>query len=347
MKMMSMTARVPMIAALIALSACGPDDDHAVERAADTGAVEGAAYRVDEAPRTSYLTVAGVAEAFQEATLSTRLMGSVTAVLVQEGDRVTTGQTLVRLDARELAAKAEQIEASFTAATAVHREAELHAQRMRALFADEAAPRAQLDAAEAGLERALAGLAAARGSASELGALQAYATIAAPFSGVVVRRLVDPGSFAAPGAPLLSLQDASRLRITGSVAAHAVANLRRGIELTGTIEGVPVRATVEGVVPTGTGSMYRLNAIVQNEDGQLPAGGSATLALPMAERPMIVIPVDALTRQGDLTGVHVRRANDTVLRWIRVAPLVPDSVEVLAGLRAGDEIVIPATRDRR
>jgi RND family efflux transporter MFP subunit len=274
-------------------------------------------------------------------------MGSVTAVLVHEGDRVAAGQTLLRLDARELAAKAEQIEASYSAATAVHREAELHAQRMRALFADEAAPRAQLDAAEAGLERALAGMAAMRGSAAELGALQAYATLTAPFGGTVVRRMVDPGSFAAPGAPLLSLQDASRLRVTGSVPADAALNLQRGVMLHGSIEGIPVTATVEGVVPTGSGSMYRVNAIVDNAAGLLPAGGSASLALPLAERSMIVIPVAALTRQGDLTGVYLLRDGRAVLRWIRVGPVVADSVEVLAGLEAGAEIVVPAPAVRR
>jgi RND family efflux transporter MFP subunit len=328
------------LASATVVSACGSGGDHAAGPDASEGAA-GTVFRAAAAVRPSHIVVSGVAQPLQEATLSTRLMGSVTAVLVHEGDRVQAGQTLVRLDARELAAKAEQVEAAYAAADAVHREAELNAGRMRALYAEEAAPKAQLDAAEAGLDRAVAGLAAARASAAELGALRSYATIAAPFTGTVVRRLVDPGSFASPGAPLMTLQDASRLRITASVAADAARGIARGAVLPGSIEGEPVTATVEGVVPVGSGSMYRVNAIVDNANGLLPAGGSASLQLPTGERETIVIPAAALVRQGDLTGVRLRRADGDVLRWIRVLPVSADSVEVLGGIRNGDEIVVP------
>ena len=79
-------------------------------------------------------------------------------------------------------------------------DAEVQAGRIRALYADSAATRAQLDQAETGLARA-DGRAwpAARGMAAELAATASYAEVRAPFAGVVTRRFVDPGSFAAPG----------------------------------------------------------------------------------------------------------------------------------------------------
>ena len=67
---------------------------------------------------------------------------------------------------------------------------------------------------ETGLERAEAGLQAARAGEAELEAAGAYAEIRAPFAGTVVRRSVDPGAFVAPGQPIATVQDASKLRVS-------------------------------------------------------------------------------------------------------------------------------------
>ena len=59
-----------------------------------------------------------VAEPFAQAMLSTKLMGTVTAVLVKEGDKVSAGQPLVRIDARDLDAKRQQVQAGIASAEA-------------------------------------------------------------------------------------------------------------------------------------------------------------------------------------------------------------------------------------
>ena len=113
----------------------------------------------------------GVAAPILQATLSTKLMAAVTGVLVQEGDRVRAGQVLLRLDTRDLEARARQTEAGLAAAEAQADEARRYAQRIRALYADSAAPKAMLDGAEAGLARAEAGVTQARGAGAELAAV--------------------------------------------------------------------------------------------------------------------------------------------------------------------------------
>jgi multidrug efflux pump subunit AcrA (membrane-fusion protein) len=84
----------------------------------------------------------GVAAPMREAMLSTKLMATVTEVLVHEGDQVRAGQLLARLDARDVTAKAEQVAASVAAAEAGQAQAAANVARMRALFADDAAPKA-------------------------------------------------------------------------------------------------------------------------------------------------------------------------------------------------------------
>lgn len=339
---MKTNVRAGMIVAaagLVLLAACGGDHEEAP--AAPVASVpQGVEFTVTAAPRVAYLNAAGVVRPIADATLSTKLMGSVTEVMVQEGDAVRQGQPLLRIDARDLGAQRQQVEAGQANAEAVLAEAELHVKRMRALFEDDAAPRAQLDAAETGYTRALAGVAAARASAAELAAVSSYAVIRAPFNGTVVRRMVDPGSFAAPGAPLLTVQDARRLRVTVSASPDAVRGVRAGEPVTAVVEGIVVPATIEGVVP-GAAGLFSVNALIDNADGRLPGTGAAELALPQGMRTTMVVPVRALRRQGDLTGVYLVRGEGVLTRWVRLGPVTGDSVEVVSGLQDGDRIIVP------
>ena len=315
--------------------------------AAATQQRTGTLYTVRDTVVEATFDAAGVAAPLQQATLSTKLMGTVIAVLVKEGAVVAAGQPLVRIDARDLTAKGAQTAASVAEAEAVHRDAQTQAGRIRALYADSASTRAQLDAAETGLSRAEAAVSAARGAAAELQAMTSYAVIRAPFAGIVTRRFVDAGAFAAPGAPLVAIQDASQLRVSASATPELVRAIRRGQTLTATIEGRAVRALVEGVVPASAGNLYTINALVPNPGRTILAGSTATLALPTGKRTTLVVPVGAVTRQGDLTGVMVRTAQGDERRWVRLGASAAGMVEVSSGLRPGDRVVVsPSAADQ-
>jgi RND family efflux transporter MFP subunit len=326
---------VPAI--LLAAAACGGEDQPA--KVPGTPVSGPTAAVVDTALPTVF-EASGPALPVAEATLSTKLMAAVTAVLVQEGSRVAAGTALVRLDAADLDAKAQQAAAGVAAAEAAHREAAAQAARIRALFADSAAPKAQLDAVEAGLARATAGLQAARAGATELNAVRAYGVLRAPFAGVVTHRFVDAGDFAAPGAPLVTVQDASRLRISAAIPAALARRVRAGMKLAATVEGAPVQAVVEGVVPSAS-TMYTVNALVANARGALPAGAAATLAVPSGtiERALLV-PQAAVVREGDLTGVRVVRDGRAELRWVRLGDARGELVVVRTGLQAGERVAL-------
>ena len=330
-------------ALVAAVAACGPGGEIERAEATTTPRVAGTVYTVRDTTVVAAFEASGVAAPLRQATLATKLMGTVTAVLALEGDAVAAGQPLVRIDARDLTAKAAQVSASVADAEAMQRDAATQAGRIRALYADSAATRAQLDAAETGLARADAGLRAARAAAAELGAVSSYSTVRAPFAGVVTRRFIDPGAFAAPGTPLLTVQDASRLRITATAAPDVVRGLRRGQAIDGTVEGRPVRATIEGVVPAAGGNVHTVNAIVANPGAAILAGSAATLTLPLGVRPALVVPAAALRREGDLTGVTLRTAAGDEVRWVRVGRAFGGVIEVSAGLRAGDQVVVPTT----
>jgi RND family efflux transporter MFP subunit len=326
--------------AVVAIAACGRAPESAPERARPP-VPEGTAFVVADTTLTDGVEAFGNAEPGRRAVLATRLMVRVTEVLVQEGAVVGAGQVLARLDATELDARRERVAAGLSAAEASWRDAETTARRFRALYADSAAPKAQLDQAEAALARAEAGVREARAAGSELDAVGDYATLRAPFAGVIVRREIDPGSLAAPGQPLLIIEDHSELRITVTAPPTAARGVAPRARLGGSIAGLPVNAEVEGVVPAPGGHLMTVNALVDNRTGEAVPGGAATLILPAGRRAARLVPAAAVVREGDLTGVRARRAGGWELRWTRLGRVEGGMVEILAGLEAGDTVLVP------
>lgn len=327
-----------VLAAAVVTAACAPADAR-VPDAATTAVATGAVITIADTTMATTLDATGVAAPIREATLSTKLMASVVGVEVQEGNAVRAGQVLVRLDARDLAAKRAQVQAGLSAAQAVYAQASAQVARVRALHRDDAAPTAMLEQAETQFAQATAGLRAAEAASDELAAVESYAALTAPFAGTITARFVDPGAFAAPGTPLVQLQDASQLRITVHASPDVARTLAKGARVNVRIEGQSDIATVEGVVPA-MGGLYAINALVENRDGRHPANGAATLAVPTGTTRGIVVPESALIREGDLVGVLLRTTAGDVRRWIRTGAAVHGFVHVTAGLRAGDQVVL-------
>ncbi len=321
--------------------ACGgaPPEAPAVQ------APQGNAVAVLDTVITVTTSPVGITAAMESATLSTKLMASVVAVPVLEGALVRRGDLLVRLDVRDLAAKQQQAEAGLADVVAQRDLASVSARRIRALYADSAAPKAMLDAAEAGLARAEAGVRAATAMRTEVDAVASYGELRAPFDGVVVQRFVDVGAFVAPGAPLVTVDRLGALRVSVTVPAEQAAGLQAGARVMAEIEGDTAAATVEGVA-RGSAGTYVINAIVANRGAQFRAGSSAALRLPAGTRRALLIPTAALGREGDLITVIRRTAQGDLLTVVRLGAVLGEYTEVLAGVTAGDQVVLADSAGR-
>ena len=331
-----------MIGLPLVLAACGGDPSPAKPATPATG---GTAVAVVDTMIVGTTEATGLASPMESSTLSTRLMASVVDVLVLEGAKVQQGQVLVRLDLRDLVAKRQQAQAGLADVEAQRQLALVSATRLRAMYADSAAPKASLDAAEAGLARAEAGVRAAKAALAELDAVASYGEIRAPFAGVVSRRFVDPGSFVAPGAPMLTLDRLGDLRISVTVPVAGVAGLTTGRTVIAVIEGDTATAKIEGVARE-SGGTYAVNAVVRNTDGRFRGGSSAALRLPGTERRALLIPTAALRQEGDLHSVLRRTAQGDLMTVVRVGSVIGDRTEVLGGLTAADSVVVPAVAGR-
>lgn len=334
---------IPILA--LGLAACEPDSGESAapaEQASPTISVGAESI-------SDVLSVQGSVVASRRSTLSTRMMAHVTDVLVEVGDRVRSGQTLIRLGVDDVAAKRAMAEAAAAAARAARDEAERHAARMDALLAQDAVARVQRDRARLALAHAESGLLMAEAALREVDTAERYASIRAPFDGRVVSRHIDEGDLSAPGLPLLVIEADGPREAVLDVPADAARTLEVG-------------STIDVISTGGERTVARVSAVASGADPRsrtirvralLPSswtsGTAVTALLPAGTRVGVTIPWGAVVRRGQLTGVRVVTPDGVLLRWVRLGRSVSPTqtegedseprVEVLSGLSAGERIV--------
>lgn len=342
---MKSPARVLIAAALtLSLAACGGDDvarDNAPLPKLDTHVV---AAGDSQAGRSRD----GVVEAVREAALSAQTSGRVTAVEVDVNDRVVAGQILLRLSVVEQQAGVDAARAQLRAAEASAIEAERNYQRFASLSKDNYVSRAQLDQARAARDAANAARDAARAQLSAAGQGADYTIVRAPYAGIVAARRVEPGEAVAPGEPLLTVYVPDDLRIEVQVPqseADAI-RARPGARVVFD-DGVSVDARQVVVYPGADPLSHSVTVRVLLPQMATPVapGTTAKVIFPIQSgihggNAALRVPEKAIVRRGELTGVYVLKDGTLTLRQLRPGAREGDSVEVLAGLRAGDVVAL-------
>lgn len=275
-------------------------------------------------------------EAVRQATLTAQVQGRVLEVRADAGTAVKPGQLLMRLDARQAAEDAAGAEARLAQAKAQW-------ERNRSLFEKKFISKAALDAAEADYK-------AARAAAGGAGAGLSYASITAPFAGVVGERLTELGEMAAPGKPLLTVFDPVGMRVVAAVPQYKLGELRGTLkakvefpESGRWVDAVRVELlpTVEGRTHTATVRAY----LPEKIDGVRP-GMFARLHLLTGAAKKIVVPAGAVVRRGEVSLIYVLDDKSAPrLRQVRLGEAqAGGDIEVLAGLAAGETIALDPIR---
>ena len=322
----------------------------------DRETVDAPLIAVRRASLPSFHSVAGTARSETTSTLAANVVGTVARVLVAEGDRVRAGQVLVEIDAREGQAQVDrtragrdEVERAIEAATANARLAEATHRRYLALRERGSASQQEYDeartrhtAAQAELQGLIARRDQARAAATQAEAVLAFSSVRAPIDGVVSARFVDPGAQAAPGVPLLTIQNESATRIDANVPENVT--LRAGDRAVVAVGERRVGARVTRVQPSvdpGTRS-----ALVKLQlDEPLRAGTYARVSFPIGARDAVTVPMTALVRHGQLTSVFVVGPDRVArMRLLTIGSTDGAQAEVLSGLVAGETIVSSPAR---
>lgn len=330
---------------------------------------------VAEQPWPSIYEATGTVRARTSAVIAAKLLGYVREVKVQTGDRVKEGQLLITLDARDLDVNSRKAEAALDEVRSAIPEADQAVagakvnldlaqttfKRMQELWSKTSISNQEFDESSAKVKAAQAAYEMARARRAQLDTQAArvqqdiratvvartYAEITAPFAGVVIAKSVDPGTLAAPGAPLLTIEREGAYRLEASVEESRLSSIR---------VGQPVSVKLDGVDRTGDTRDARVSEIVPAVDAAsrsytvkidlpnvaaLRSGAFGRASFSLGSRPTLTIPAGAVTERGQLQSVMVAENGVAHTRLITTGQKSKDRVEVLSGLAAGENVILP------
>ncbi len=345
-RVVTMCLRCVFAGALLGGAGCGGEHGSAARDAETAIRVQTDTVRLAQVPVV--ISTVGTTEPYARATLATRLLGRVQEVRVHEGQRVAAGAVLVRIEGGDLDARQRQAASVLQEAQAVLANVSTHLRRTRNLYAQRAVPKQRLDEAETEHLRAEAAVAAAKGALQEVDATLGYATVRAPFAGVVVHKFVQVGDMASPGTPLCTMEQQERMKVTVEVAeqdlpfVHLQSAVQVEVEALATTHPGSWIGNVETLVPAAdpTSRTFQVQVVVDNPDGVLRSGMFARVGFEKGARPGLLVAETAVLRRGQLEGVFVVQDGRARLRWVRVGKAFGSQREVIAGLEAGDVIAV-------
>jgi RND family efflux transporter MFP subunit len=313
----------------------------------------------------------GTVRARTTATISSKVMGYVQQVNAQVGDHVRQGQVLITLDARDLdvslrraeAGRAEvesaipELENATAAAKANLDLAQTTFQRMQELASKKSISNQELDEASARLKAAQANYEMMRSRRAQVssktavveqevraaGIMRDYAKLAAPFSGVVITRTVEPGNLATPGSPLLTIEQDGLFRLEASVDESKLASVRVGQAVEVVVEADrKLSARVSEIVPSvdAASRSYIVKLDLPAAPG-LRTGMFGRAIFPLGIQKVVAVPLAALTERGQLQSVFVVEDGVAHTRLVTTGRRAKDAAEVLSGLNAGEKVVLP------
>lgn len=287
---------------------------------------------------------AGTVKARTEAQIAPKITARIIAIKVRAGDKVKKGDLIAQLDPEAIKAKEREAAASLTALKAEAARARADEQRIRNLYSKEAATRENFDQAVAQSRAAQARMQAASSALQEIGINRSETELRAPFDGVVVARLQEPGDMALTGVPVVTLHKAKALRMEVAVPTHCATQINLGSYAKIRIETLekPLSAEIDEIVPevdTQTRTVL-IKATLPEMPGLQP-GLFGWLEQACSEHQALLIPVQAVRRIGQLEVVTVLATGKEWIRHVRTGKAQDGQVEIQSGLNAGETVLLP------
>ena len=285
----------------------------------------------------------GTVKAKNSAQLAARISATVSEVHVREGDQVRRGSLLVTLAALESTAGASGAAHTVEEALARKRLADVTYERFARLFQEQAVTRQELDTRRAERDMAGQSLARAREAARAAAAVAGYTRITAPLDGVVTARMVDPGSTVFPGMPLLTVEEGGQYRLELAVPESLLGKVALGTSLPVSLDGDSrtVTGKVAEIVPTVDPVSRTFTLKLDLPAKGLRSGQFGRAQLPVGDTQGLLVPQKAVLERGQLTFVWVvDNGNIARMRLVKPGTVSAGRVEILAGLSAGERIVV-------
>jgi membrane fusion protein (multidrug efflux system) len=299
-------------------------------------------YRIVES-----ILATGELEAVEEATLASEVAGQITKTHVEVGDAVSLGQALIEIDREKRSLELANERALVADARESQLEMERETQRIRTLHVRGVAADTRLDEVETQERRAQARLSGARAKLSLAERALRDSSVAAPFAGLIAKRLVSAGDYVTPGQALVELVALDPVKVVFALAERDSGRVALGNSVRVRVAPYPNEeflARVTAIAPridTKTHTL-RVQALIENPQGRLKPGLFARADLGVAERENVpMIAEDAVLQRSDGQIVFRLGEGDRVERVpVAIGSIQEARVEIVSGLALGDRVVV-------
>ncbi len=319
--------KLTLLAGLMLLAGCNQPEAPAQASAASLPMVTVTAITAEAKEHPVTEEIVGTLRAKRKTTVEAKVSGRIQNLTVQAGDSVQAGALLAQLDVEEIQARLEQ-------ALAQREQAQRDLKRMSSLLKQQAVTQQEYDATEA-RERVT------RAAVAEAETMLSYAKITAPFAGVVTSKLAENGDLAAPGKPLVEIEDPQSLRFEADVPETLLSHIKAGASMP--IQLPSLNREVTGIV-TEISPVADINSRTIRVKYDLPAtndlrtGLFGRVAIPLASVKSLRVPANAVLRRGQLEYVFVLEADKARLRLVKTGAVLGGEVELVSGLEPGERI---------
>ena len=327
----------------ILIAGCGnaPEQTGQVQ-AVDTSALAHVQASMTQVDREIELD--GIVEAVNRATVSAQTSGQIESLPFDVGDVVPAGSVIARITDTQQQAGVNAARAQLQEAKARFNEANQQLKRIEEVFAKGAVSQAEFDQVKAAQQSAAARVDSAQAALNDAVQRLDYTTVVAPYSGIVVRRLVDVGATVAPGTPLLEGIALDNLRVRVNVPQQYIAPLRSHRQARVVTDAGQSIAAAQLRIPPSADVQSQSFAVLaelpaEQEAGLLP-GTLVKVAFAIGSGEQIILPDSAIARRGEITGVYVDEKGVLSFRYVRTGTTLGDgNTVILAGLSDGQQVI--------
>ena len=314
---------------------------------------------------TRWLPLSGTLQPVDQTTVKAKVSGEIRQVTVREGEAVKAGQVIARFDTADLEAKLTDRIGALEASRAQLALAEKTRAQNQLLLKQKFISQTAYDASESNLSVTQGTLKSNEAQTQLARNALRDAVVAAPLTGTVAKRHVQPGEKVPFDAPLITIVDLARMELQAMVPANDIPELRVGMTVDLAIDGFGDRrftGTIDRINPTTEAGTRAIIVFIRipNPDSELRGGmfgtGKVTLAAgdPVPTLPAIAVRTEAgqnfvwAIESGKLTRriVTVGRRDDTAGR-VEIKTNLPKDIPILAApfdnLKAGAPALVRAS----
>lgn len=282
----------------------------------------------------------GRIEAVNQATVSAQTSGRIAELPFDVNDFVNAGEVIMRFTDTEQRAALTRAQANLEEGQARYAEANQEFERFSSMIKNQTISQARFDQAKANRDAAQARLNAARSGVETAKEQLEYTVVRAPYAGIVAKRHVQLGELVSPGQPLITGLSLQSLRVNVDVPQsmfHAVRTIGKAFVYIDDQRIAGEQLTFFPVADA-VANTFRVRVDLPEGSATLYPGMIVKVGFVIGETNRLLIPAAAVVRRSELSAVYVASDDRVSLRQVRLGRRYGDSIEVLAGLSAGESV---------